>query len=636
MRNIKKRWIILVMSILFLGYVSLFGSFLIQKEYWKNLLFQNTEKILGYKIKYSSEDISFFPSPSLSLYDIHIENKSNNFSIFLNSDRATVQFSWSDILINKWRIDTLEIENSKINLQITEPLKSNNNSFSVPDQLKNLQITNTIFKNVQLNLNFNSKDEVILIHSLDFKHKSMIKNFLSFKLDYSGGSTTGNLELGLESIFKSLDDLIISGSINLKNFPIKVFHPYYKFLRLSNFQNSYATGELIINKNTNSEIELSTKLSLINLNFTGLSFSSPPLEINSTMTYLIKHNKLIFLKTSIKHGNHLNAKIKGDLVFSPNILLQLEIKGEYLEFEKTLEYILAFTKISSNSSNPKIKFLSELKLNFQKISFKDYNFGDSTAEIKIDEKNILLNILKSTFYDGVLTGDGIIDTSELTTYDITFRIENLNLPNFIERFSNKKFITGKLDTDFHFHSIGTQYSDIEKNLKIRGFANIKEGKLFGYANFLEPIFALGKLVNFLGPKGDSSAFKSIQAHFYLENKIIDIPDLKMTGVGIDATGLGKVQFDSTIDFRIIVGFGGIAGKALSIPILYKGYLTKNAAYIDPIWLGSVYLGITLAGPAGVTVGGIAGSMATEYIHNGINSIKNLFKQKADSQENKEE
>jgi hypothetical protein len=148
---------------------------------------------------------------------------------------------------------------------------------------------------------------------------------------------------------------------------------------------------------------------------------------------------------------------------------------------------------------------------------------------------------------------------------------------------------------------------------------------------------LGKLVNFLGPKGENSEFKSIQTHIYLENKIIDIPDLKMVGVGIDATGKGKINFDSSIDLRLLVGFGGLAGKALSVPIIYKGLLNKNDAFIDPLWLGSVYLGITLAGPVGVTAGGIAGSIATEYIHNGINTIKDFFTftSKESSQEKKE-
>lgn len=630
-----KKWIILFMSIVILGSISLFGSFVLKKDYWKELLFQNTEKILGYKINYSKEELSFFPSPSLSLFDIHIENQSNDFSFLVISDRATVQFSWSDILVNKWKMETFEIENSKITIHINSTSKSNSDPINIPDQFRNLQITNTLLRNVQLLVNFNSKEEVILIHNFNFKHKSMLKNSLNFNLDYSGGSITGDLDLGIDTILKSLDDLMISGSVYVKNFPIKLLHPYYKNIKLSNFQNAMASGEFIINKKINSELEISTKLNLINLNFIGLSYFSPPLELNSTMTYYIKSNKLNFLKSSIKHGNHFKANFKGDLQFSQNIFLQININGEYIDIEKTLEYILAFTKISSDPKD-KTKFISDIKLNFEKVNYRDYNFIDTEAEIKIDDKNILVNILKTSFFDSLVSGDGIIDISNTTTYDLTFRIENLNLPVFIERFTPKKFISGKLDTDFHFHSMGNQFSDIEKNLKIKGFFNIKEGKLFGYANFLEPIFALGKLVNFLGPKGDSSAFKSIQAHFSIENKTIEIPDLKMTGVGIDATGSGKLQFDSSIDFRIIVGFGGIAGKALSIPILYTGYINQKAAFIDPVWLGSVYLGITLAGPVGVTVGGIAGSMATEYIHNGINSIKNLFNKNENSQEIKKE
>jgi len=631
----RKRVIFLLVSILFLGYIGIFGSFFLQKEYWKNILFNKTEEIIGYKINFSSDQISFFPYPTVILKNLNIQNKGENFSLSVQSNRTTIYFSWSNILLNKWKIDKFELEDSKIELSYTsnkEYLSSS--TLNLPEKIKNLQINTISLKNVFIKLIVNSNEETFSINNFDFNHSSLIKNKIKLNIDYLGGNTIADFTFGIDNSFKSLDDIQFSGTAFIKNFPIKILQPFYKVILNTNFYNSNATGELIFNKGINSEVEVSTKLIIANLNFINLPFQSPNIEINSTMTYFPKKNKINFIKTYIKQGNILHAKFSGELSYNSIIYLQLDINSDYFELEKSLQYILSFTKINSNSNS---KFESDIKFKCKKVTYKDYNFGESIASIRIDNKIVLLNIEKATFHESLITGDGIIDSTNITTYDLTFRIENLELPQLIQMYTDKKFISGKLDTDFHLHSIGNDYSEITKNLKIRGFVNIKDGKLFGYANFLKPIFALGKLVNFLGPKGENSEFKSIQSHFYIENKIIDIPDFKMVGVGIDAAGKGKVHFDSSIDLRLLVGFGGLAGKALSVPIIYKGLLNKNDAFIDPLWIGSVYLGITLAGPVGVTAGGIAGSIATEYIHNGINTIKDFFTftNKELLQENKE-
>jgi hypothetical protein len=204
--------------------------------------------------------------------------------------------------------------------------------------------------------------------------------------------------------------------------------------------------------------------------------------------------------------------------------------------------------------------------------------------------------------------------------------------------TNSKFISGNLDTELHLHSIGDTFPTFEKNLKIKGISTIKNGKLTGYTNFIKPILTLGKYVNILGPKGESGEFQSITSHFFIEKRTIDIPDMKMVGVGIDAKGKGNINFDGEIEIQIQVGLGGIAGKAFSIPIIYKGQFNKNAAYIDPIWLGSVYLGVTLSGPIGLHAGGVAGAIASEYIRNSVDSIKNFFNfsKNNNSMEKKEE
>ena len=95
--------------------------------------------------------------------------------------------------------------------------------------------------------------------------------------------------------------------------------------------------------------------------------------------------------------------------------------------------------------------------------------------------------------------------------------------------------------------------------------------------------------------------------------------------GIDAIGEGKISRDQNINVRLTVSLPGAAGKAIKLPIIYRGIFGKNFPIIDPVWLGSVYVGtIIFAGPAGAAVGGIAGSAVSEYVENAISSVREGF------------
>jgi len=403
---------------------------------------------------------------------------------------------------------------------------------------------------------------------------------------------------------------------------MRKFQPYYKIFVKSNFINSNISGEFNIEKTDYNTIKLIVNSTIYNLNFINIENISP-IEIKSNLIYHIKSNKISISSTKIRLGNYFLVNILGELILHNTIFLNLNVSSEYFELEKSLEYIIAFTDFSI-PGNKNTKFNSEINYKCKKLTFKDYDFGESEGKVVINDSNIRISITKGSLYNGNIIGDGIIITSKETSYDFSLKLQNVNLEKLIKKYSDKKFISGDLDTEFHLHSIGDTFSVFENNLKIKGITTIKNGKLAGYANFLKPILTLGKYVNILGPKGESGEFQSISSHFFIEKRVIDIPDMNMVGVGIDAKGKGVINFDGEMEIRIQVGLGGIAGKAFSIPIIYKGQFNKNAAYIDPIWLGSVYLGVTLSGPIGVTAGGVAGSIASEYIRNSVDTIKNFF------------
>jgi uncharacterized protein involved in outer membrane biogenesis len=632
----KKRWIFSLISLFFLGYLTFFGTFLFRKEYWKSILLEKAKTIIGYNLTYSKEDISFFPYPEISLENVSIKNDNEDFSINLESSRITILFSWKKIILKQWKLDDLRLEDGNLTFISKEKNKSNTSSFELPNDIYKFQILSIHLKNINIDLTFNNSHEKVYISNLIYNHTSLRDNSLSLNLNYLNGNIIANLTFGIENNNFNFENFLLHGKINLSNFPLKKFQPYYKIFLKSNFVDSSISGEFSVEKNDSNTINLITNVTLYNLNFQGLE-NYPPLEIKSSLSYHIKSSKISFSNTKLKLGNHLSVNILGDLILQKTIFLNLYVNSDYFELEKSLEYILAFTDFSIPGSKNK-KFTSELNFKCKKLTYKDYDFGESEGKVAIDDSNIKVNISKASLYNGNILGDGILSTANETSYDFSFKLQNVDLEKLINKYTDKKFISGNLDTELHLHSIGDTFPTFEKNLKIKGISTIKNGKLTGYTNFLKPILTLGKYVNILGPKGESGEFQSITSHFFIEKRTIDIPDMKMVGVGIDAKGKGNINFDGEIEIQIQVGLGGIAGKAFSIPIIYKGQFNKNAAYIDPIWLGSVYLGVTLSGPIGLPAGGVAGAIASEYIRNSVDSIKNFFNfsKNNNSMEKKEE
>ncbi|HNI99425.1 MAG TPA: AsmA-like C-terminal region-containing protein, partial [Leptospiraceae bacterium] len=195
----------------------------------------------------------------------------------------------------------------------------------------------------------------------------------------------------------------------------------------------------------------------------------------------------------------------------------------------------------------------------------------------------------------------------------------------IKKYSKEPVISGRISSEFSFYSIGNTTQEFIKNFISSGSVKVESGKLLGFANLYKPIMQIGKLLNFTGPKGESTEFKSINMKFRVGQENVDIKDFKLTGVGIDAAGKGNVDFKLNSDFRFNIGLAGLAGKAFSVPIVYKGTLPNVKGYIDPVWLGTVYIGSTvIPGPIGTTAGGLAGNAISDYVHRAVEGLKEVF------------
>ncbi len=190
---------------------------------------------------------------------------------------------------------------------------------------------------------------------------------------------------------------------------------------------------------------------------------------------------------------------------------------------------------------------------------------------------------------------------------------------------------------------GLTERELTENLDIDAAFKSKDGELLSYTNILKPISSIGNLISL--KKLDftrATPYKEIEVDMNYTSRKFEFSNFILKADGIAGSGSGSITIDKKIDMSFTVALPGLAGKVLKLPIIYKGTYGTSTPYIDPVWLGSVYAGtILLAGPAGATVGGIAGSAMSDYVNramdnvtdtigSGIKSFRNLFSNEDDT------
>lgn len=619
MRRLKKKTYFIIFFI-----ISCFSLlfFQLNKDYYKNLILEKINSSIEHKISFASSEFSFFPYPGIQFNEIDIQSKSNDFK--LNSKLLIIYFSWKilygNLILNSILIDQAELifDNSK---------KKEKSEFSL--NKLNLQRINSY---VQLD-EITATDLKIIILDKEienYKFKKILatqdhKEEVELKLEYISekGNISFESKINFENDKNNFEGIAFKAKIYFDKFNLLILKDYYKYARQARFDNSNLTGEIIFTKKKNSN-DVEAKLN--NIEFEKLKFLKtnfyPNLNLSSNLVFKIKEEEILIENLFVKLPNIGVARANGNISYKDIIKLNLYINGEYADVHKILEIVLYSTDLNLPTGPD---FYSYIKILTKKAKYQNYNFTNVDLDLNIYNTKLSIGLKNADVLDGKIIAKGEFFASSSSKYDFECLAVNINVEGLIKEYTTDKFLKGSLISNFNFNSNGNNFEDFIKNLKAEGKVEVKNGELLGYANFLKPIFSLGKLMNILGPKGKNSGFQSLSSNFKISNQVIETPNLKMIGVGLDANGSGKINFNRKLDYKINVGFGGIAGKVFFVPILYKGTMPNNFSYIDPLWLGSVYLGTTfLAGPIGTTVGGIAGSTVSEYVRNSFETVKNFF------------
>lgn len=606
----------IVFSILFFYYKDLYKEFIIEKIYTS----------INFKIEFKESSLSFFPSPGIQLSDVRINNieEYNKYNAEIN--KMGFYFSWK-ILIGIIELNSIHIKSGKLELSplLKEPNLNSKNSMDpkyIQKLIGYLKLDLIVLDSIEFTLNKNETRYEFYIKYLAITNDHLREVGLAFDISHNNGRFISDTKVLFINSDYSFQSLQIESKIKFSNFILKPFKDYYSLVRGANFDNTSLSGQLNIYKPLlKNEFNFKTDINISGLQFSGAPIY-PIIGVSSELMYSIENQQIYFSNIRVNYEKGAIANASGNLSFTKDIYLNLNINGEYADIYKVVYIIVRSLDIRISSN---LNFYSHMKINCYKAVFDLYEFKNANLDLDIINSLVKIKVNHADTIHGHISGDGSIQASSNTSYNFNVILKDINTEEWIKKYTTNPYIKGALSANLSLTSNGNNLENFLENLSAKGKLEVKKGELLGYANILKPVFSLGKLVNILGPRGKNTEFQSLICDFSIYRKNISVQNLKMVGVGIDAHGSGNITLDRKIDFRIYAGLGGIAGKALHIPIIYKGIMPDNVSYIDPVWIGSVYVGATLfGGPAGATVGGFAGSAVSEYVNKAWDGLKKIF------------
>jgi hypothetical protein len=622
----KRTYSIVFISVLFLLLISFYSN----KDFYKQYIIDKIYTTIDFKIVFEDSSLIVFPAPGINLksVSIHSISEENKFDVKINSMKFL--FSWKILFgvieLNKIHVSDGIIVLSAINTsENKEPdLKPKLfNAKSLQKIFTFLNMDTISFQSVQFIAERNdSLKEDFYCNFLEINNDHISLISINLDISYQAGHFQSESKIQYINNDYNFNSLQIESKWKFNNAALKPLKEYYSLVYGANFDNTNLNGEISLFKEKyKNEFNIKTDITIVGLHFLGAPVY-PNINANSEFTFLPDSKQINFSSIRLYYENGAIASANGTLTYNNDIFLNLNIKGEYADIYKVVYLIVRAVDFKISSS---MNFYSRMNIICAKATFDLYEIRNINLDLKVTNAVVELKINNADVLHGHLVGTGKIIASSHSNFQFDVSLKDINSQDLIGKYTKSPYLKGALSANLTFTSSGNTFPIFLDNLHSKGKVEIKKGELLGYANILKPIFSLGKLINFLGPRGKNTEFQSLNLDYSIQNRLITIPTLKMVGVGLDAHGSGNISFDRKIDFRIYAGLGGIAGKALYIPILYKGIMPDNVSYIDPVWIGSVYVGATLfGGPAGATVGGITGSAVSEYVNKAWEGIKGIF------------
>lgn len=662
-------------------------QFILDKELIREMISKQINESTNFIITYENVETILFPLPGIQIKNISVANSEypiariNEITIYWNVYALLVkEFKLSSISIDSGELTILRSEdgtfpafiNTKKEKEKVEKISSETEK--TPDGILSLLPNEILIENFK----------VIYIDQRWFRADQIRIESFKVKLDAADRESNVNLSMLMNGskIEIVVDTRFLENNWNLENISTELqltlhdfkLNPYSDILSI--FPNAeFQKTSIDVLLNIHKEKENSFSLNVHSLSLKGLESKSKKSIQEISIVTNLKFNQ-VDQSLSVSHFEYqLKDKAKLNLTskisWKNNLELTTKVDSDNLDIDSTLAWITLFSKYdktksfilkdletkkkentlrnlpqtsntvhslnNTNESNEKLQRENltnkqlppsiVASLNLNKIQVANHYIHKLSGKIIGNSSQVTLSDVDLLLYEGKVSVNGVFRPKDKgQNLNLTATLSGIDTKKLLTRITKDSLLTGKMDASIQLSSRIAEKDSFANSLNVKSNFKIKNGELLGYANFIRPVAELGKLVSFYeGNQGKSTSFKTIQGSVSYRNKVVTLNDFNMEGAGINAVGSGIYTINGKVNMRFEASFPGIAGKAFKIPILYKGVLGKNIAFIDPVWMASVYVGsIIFAGPAGAFIGGLAGSASSEAVQKATDVVVDSY------------
>jgi hypothetical protein len=433
----------------------------------------------------------------------------------------------------------------------------------------------------------------------------------------------------------SMESLRTKTQLSLLHFEPSKMGDLFDIFVKGDTRESFLDLDLRLEKESDDKLHIA----LENLAWNGIKTKKgipiPMLKIQSELDLPLKDSKIELNKFTFAFGDHTELNLHGWASYMDPQVVSMGIQSPRFDFDKLQPVIEMISNVDTQKSSyfpsqesknreaetkKKVHPQADVSLNMTKFKIGGQYIASLQGLITLRENQIAFKNVSTSIYDGKVVSSGGLNLTSGQLH-VAAILSKINVEKAIRSGTNDKLLTGTLRSDLTLDLNIKSKQSLMNQLRLKSKFHIDKGQLLGYANFIRPVAAIGKLLNFDGAKGESTAFETIDGEIALSNGSIFLKQFQMQGVGLNATGAGIYSENGKIDMKFTVGLSGMVGKAVKLPIIYKGFYGQNFAYIDPVWLAYVYAGTLMGGPAGTVLGSVVGTKASDNVDKSIDYAK---------------
>ncbi|TGK61760.1 AsmA family protein [Leptospira wolffii] len=658
----KIRFLFLAGFALLLFFLIVYIPFVERKEVYKEFILNQLRISTGLDIRVTDSDLYMFPFPGIELNQIEIRK---NDVLIAVSNKVDLDISWFGLIKRTIEIRDIYVEGGSLYVE-----RRKDGSFNLQEYLKEggekdekRSNVTVLVEDINSRIGFTASDFIsvglknveIDNFTLEYREENHDRNYkVYFQKSRGSVSFYGtdieilfegkiddqpiNLQFSgaLQNFPVSWDRLEFNASLDVEDISLSLLRDLFFVFPVADFSKSKMSGRIEVSKEKGTVFKLKVRNQVRDLAYKGGNpFGN--IRINTDFELDPFQKRIAFPYIDVNWEGVAKASAKGSVNWKNRSLGQFDIKSEYGDYHNILKVARLFQvreDLFDPNSPPGIFYFTGQLNNF--FAFK-HRFSYVEFEAKYVDPLITVPSFHAYIYNGEILGKAkiypFIPKIEVEGDAHRLQVDRVLLPYFSER-----IIIGEMSSWFSFEtSIKDRRQDsmteLLANMKGIGNVTVKNGELMGYANFMIPVInTVGKIIALKGVDGSKFQFSTLKSDIKISGNKMHFPNMKLdiANSGMDVDGKGTVGFDKKIDMRIHLRIGGkYIGKGFYIPIIYAGTFGKGIPYVDPIWLGSVYTGMTVLGPyliplGGPYAGGVAGSVIGEYVRDLWDGVTNLF------------